>query len=145
MQSLVSCYLEECAKEIIESKLSSIFESKIDGDEIDGEDVDGDGELETFYIDMSKIIDDELEKLSDDDEESTNESAKARAPKLRGKALKNRKNKALIMKSIMGEEDVKGAIDRLKKVLMRKAKSLSSKMGVSNRQVQKAFKGKVRI
>lgn len=139
MESLVSYYLGEQAESIIHKNIAKILESKIDGDEIDVEDVDGDGEMDAFYLDMGNMIDSEI------DEESIDEAIKARAPQLRGKAEKARKNKASIMKTLMGSEDVQGAILRLKNILKRKAKSIASSIGVSNRQVQKAFSGKVKI
>ena len=66
MQSLVSCYLEECALEIIENNIDRIFEAKLDGDEFDIEDVDGDGEMDDFYLDMGEIIDTELDGVEYD-------------------------------------------------------------------------------
>ncbi|BAV39319.1 hypothetical protein BPT24_195 [Tenacibaculum phage pT24] len=148
MNSLESYYLAECAEEKIYNNVSLMFESKLDGDELEMKDVDGDGEMDEFYLLMGNIIDDELEKQfpsDEEDEEETNESVKARAPKLKGKALKARKAKANIMRSIMAEKEVQEAVSRLKAILMRKAKSISSSNGFNNRQVQKAFKGKIKI
>ncbi len=151
MVSLNDYYVNECATERVAKLVDNIIEAKLYGDEIEPIDNDDDGFPEDFIINIDKIIDDELDIDYDndedfeDDQEGVDESMKARAPKLRGKAEKARKNKAIIMKSLMGNPDVQSAIARLKSILLRTARGESSKLGVNNRAVMKALKGKVRI
>lgn len=151
MVSLSEYYINECATESVVKLVDAMFEAKLKGDEIDFLDSDDDGIPDEFIININKMIDDELDVDYDnddefeDDQEGVDESMKARAPKLRGKAEKARKNKAKIMKALMNNPDVQGAIARLKGILLRTARSESSKLGVNNRAVMKALKGKVRI
>lgn len=150
MVSLNDYYVNECATEMVAKLVDTLFEAKV-GDGVEPIDHDGDGFPEDFLIDIDKLIDDELDIEYDDDyefqddQDGVDESMKARAPKLRGKAEKARKNKAKIMKALMANPDVQSAIARLKSILLRTARSESSKLGVNNRAVMKALKGKVKI
>lgn len=138
MESLTSYYLEECAKETVLKVSGVLFESIVDGDEIVSKDIDKDGLPDEFYLDLSNMIEEEIEF-------EIGENMKARAPKLKGKAEKARKNKANIMKSLMSNPEIQGLVARLKSVLKRTAKKSSSTLGVNGRAINKALNGKIRI
>ena len=140
MVSLNNYYINECAEFTIMSKLSDLLERKLDGDEFDIDDVDMDGLPDEVHIDFEKILDN-----LDIDDEDLDESMKARAPKLIGRAEKSRKNKAKLMSALKKNPDIIQAIARLKQILLRTARSEAQSLGINNRAITKALKGKVRI
>ncbi|BBI90502.1 hypothetical protein HYO65_gp110 [Tenacibaculum phage PTm1] len=73
------------------------------------------------------------------------ENIKARAPKLKGKAEKARKNKAKLMSAVMKNKEVQNAVTKLRTLIGRVAKSMSSETGVSAKQVTKALDSKLKI
>lgn len=76
-----------------------------------------------------------IKSIAEESFNPINENIKARAPKLRGKALKKRQNKAEVLKELQNDQQLKSMIDNLLKVAKVKIKNIASSKGINPKMV----------